>query len=257
MTQDLGPDEAPSPLNAPSALRPLGHDEVRVFVGDAAALAADSARGAQALGWMTPGERARFDRFRHDQDRWMFALGRAMARTLVGQALGIAPDAWRWREGPHGRPEIDAPGTDLHFNLSHSAGLVVCALARGRDVGVDIEHLDRRPPDRAIVTRYCSPEEAADVDAEGDAWPARFLRYWTLKEAYLKALGLGIAVHLSDISFSVDAAGHIRVTFERSLAGTDDRWAFCLMEPSPTHLMAVAGAMTVGRRPTFTVQAFS
>lgn len=253
MTQDPGLHHAPGPL---SALGALSADEVRAFVGDAVAFAADSARVAQVLGWMTADERARFDRFRHDQDRWMFALGRAMARTLVGQALGMAPDAWRWREGPHGRPEIDAPGTDLRFNLSHSAGLVVCALARGRDVGVDIEHLDRRAPDRAIVPRYCSSLEAADIAAQADAWPARFLRYWTLKEAYLKALGLGISVHLSDISFSVDASGHIRVTFERSLAGTDDRWAFYLMDPSPAHLMAIAAATTAGRRPRFTVRAF-
>lgn len=184
----------------------------------------------------------------------MFALGREMARTLVGQALGKAPDAWRWREGPHGRPEIDAPVTDLHFNLSHSAGLVACALARGRAVGVDIESLNRPAPDRAIVPRYCSPDEAADIQAQGDAWPARFLRYWTLKEAYLKARGLGIAVPLSDISFHVDC-DDIRVTFERSLAGTDNRWAFRLIAPSATHLLAIAASTEDGRHPDVTVQA--
>jgi 4'-phosphopantetheinyl transferase len=229
---------------------------VQASVAETAVFAADRARVTQALAWMTPDERARFDRFRHDQDRMMFALGRAMARTLVGRTLGIAPGAWRWREGPHGRPEIDSPATDLHFNLSHSAGLVVCALARGRSVGVDVEHLDRRAPDRAIVPRYCAPAEAADVEARGEAWPARFLQYWTLKEAYLKARGLGIAVHLSDIAFTLDAPGGIRVAFERSLAGTDDRWAFTLTQPTPAHLLALAVPTDDGARPAFRVQPF-
>ncbi len=133
----------------------------------------------------------------------MFGLGREMARSLVGVALGVPPESWIWREGPHGRPEIAAPDADLHFNLSHSAGVVVCALARGRTIGVDVEDLSRRAPDPAIVTRYCSPAEAEDVCAQGDRWRDRFLTYWTLKEAYLKARGLGIAVHLSDISFTL------------------------------------------------------
>ena len=229
--------------------------EVRAFVADAAAFGADHDRVAQALGWMTPLERTRHDRFRHDADRAMFALGRLMARTLVGRALGIDPGTWTWREGPHGRPEIDRPATDLHFNLSHSAGLVICALARGRAVGVDVEDLARRAPDPAIVPRYCSPAEADDVHAHGDRWRDRFLTYWTLKEAYLKARGVGISLPLSDISFTVDARG-ATIAFERSLTGADDRWTFHLWQPGARHLAAIAAEMADGVRPTFTVQPF-
>jgi len=240
--------------------------DVHVFVADALAFGTDADRIAQSLAWMAPVERARFDRFRHDADRSMFALGRLMARTLVGRALGVDPAAWAWREGPHGRPEVDHPSCDVHFNLSHSAGLVLCTIARGRAVGVDVENLARPRPNWGLVERYCSPSEADDIQSHGDRWPERFLTYWTLKEAYLKARGLGISVALSDISFVQNQAGptffekvgpaSISVRFERSLAGTDDRWAFHLFRPSERHLAAVAADAADGAQPAISVQPF-
>ncbi len=142
-------------------------NEVQVWHADAAALASDRAGITRALEWLQPEERGRFDRYRFDHDRMMFLLGRVMARALVGRALGVAPTAWRWREGAHGRPEIAAPDTTIHFNLAHSAGLVACAVASGREVGVDVEDLARATTDVALVRRYCSPEEALEIEGHG------------------------------------------------------------------------------------------
>ncbi len=139
--------------------------EVRAWYADIGPLEGDPARRSRALEWLTPDERARFDRYRYDTDRLMFALGRVMARRLVGRALDVAPTAWRWREGPHGRPEIASPDTPVHFNLAHSAGLVACVIGSGREVGVDVEDRERPPTDPAIVARFCSPAEVADIDA--------------------------------------------------------------------------------------------
>jgi len=236
-----------------SASSPIAIDEVRAVVAHVDQFARDADARARAVAWMTPEELVRFNRFRHDQDRWMFALGRSMARTLVGRELGVAPDGWRWREGPHGRPEIASPGTDLHFNVSHSAGLVVCALGRGRELGVDLENLDRHPPDPALVARYCSRSEAADIAAQGDRWRERFLVYWTLKEAYLKARGLGISVQLADISFALDGKGEAAIAFHNSLAGTDNRWRFHLQRHAPHHLIAVAASAATNGTPRVSV----
>jgi 4'-phosphopantetheinyl transferase len=226
---------------------------VGVWLADISLLASDAIR-ERSLAWLTPGERARFDRYRGDADRLMFLLGRVMARRLVGRALGVPPTAWRWREGPHGRPEIDAPPTELHFNLSHSSGLVACAVARDREVGVDVEDADRAPIDPAIVERFCSPDEAAAIRVGDPGWRDRFLEVWTLKEAYLKARGVGISVHLSDISFSV--GDEVQVRFQRSLADTDVRWAFRLVRATPRHLLAVAAGTRDGVRPAMAVEPF-
>ena len=75
-------------------------------------------------------ETARLARFAREVDGRMFLLGRLMARTLVGGALGCNPTAWTWREGERGRPEVGHPQSDVRFNLAHSAGLVVCAVTR-------------------------------------------------------------------------------------------------------------------------------
>ena len=232
----------------------VARGEIGAYVGRADAFAADARRIDRALAWMTQSERERYARFRHDRDRRMFALGREMARSLVGDALGVAPDAWTWREGPHGRPEIAAPAGDLHFNLSHSAGVVVCVLGRGRAIGVDIEDLTRRAPDPAIVARYCSPDEAEDVSAQADRWGDRFLTYWTLKEAYLKARGLGISVPLSEISFELGPPPRVR--FLQSLAGTHDGWMFHLMRIEPHHVAAAAVEIAAGDAPPFAVHEY-
>jgi 4'-phosphopantetheinyl transferase len=192
-----------------------------------------------AVAWLTPSERQRFDRFRADADRLMFLLGRTMARVLVGRQLGVPPTSWRWGEGPRGRPEIAAPASELRFNLAHSAGLVACAIASGRDIGVDVEDLARRRIEWAVVERYCAPEEIADIRAQDGRWHDRFLEYWTLKEAYLKARGLGISVPLAEVGFRWTARS-AALAFRGSLAGTDPRWTFRLDRVTDRHLVAVA-----------------
>jgi len=230
---------------------------VAVWYAATDALLPEAARRARAQSLLTSADRVRYDAFRHDADRTMFLAGRLMARTLVARALHVDPGAWQWREGPHGRPEICAPATQLSFSLAHSAGLVVCALAHGREVGVDVEDRERRPVDPQVVSRYCAPDEVRDIEAQGaHGWHDRFLIYWTLKEAYLKARGLGITLPLAQISFAFDAAGP-RVRFLESLAGTDDRWTFHIAQPTPRHVLAVAASRADDTRPSIAVAPFT
>jgi 4'-phosphopantetheinyl transferase len=214
-----------------------------------------SASHERGLGWLSPRERERYGRFRHDADREMFLLGRVMARTVVGRALGQRPDEWPWREGPRGRPEIDLPGVALSFNVAHSGGIVVCAVAREAEVGIDIEDRSRARLDRDLVDRYCSPAEVADIASQpNEGWRDQFLKYWTLKEAYLKARGLGIAVHLSDLSFNLTSPGQVTVEFLDSLAGADPAWAFDLRDLGSDHFVALAASTPKGVRPVFSLE---
>lgn len=206
---------------------------------------------ARAVAWLTSGERARHGRFRRDLDRDMFLLGRVMARAIVGRALDVAPTAWPWREGAHGRPEIDVPGCPFAFNIAHSGGLVACAFAQRHAVGVDIEDRQRAAIAPELVARCCSPAEAADINAwEPERWRDRFLQYWTLKESYLKACGLGISVHLADLSFSLHGED-IRLDRHGALATGGDDWAFELITLHADHYLAVAAPRLDGRRPRF------
>jgi 4'-phosphopantetheinyl transferase len=230
-------------------------DEVRAWHAHIDHALGDPAAVAHARQSLTDVEQARFERYHGDADRRMFLLGRVMSRGLVGRALNVGAGGWEWREGPHGRPEIAQPTTPVRFNLAHSAGLVVCAIASGRDVGVDVEDLQRPAIDPAMVNRYCAPAEAADIEAQGDRWRDRFLVYWTLKEAYLKARGLGISVPLRDICFVLQPPP-VRVTFLGSLAGTPSAWTFHLSQPTDRHLVAIAASAEDGVEPRVLISSY-
>jgi 4'-phosphopantetheinyl transferase len=230
---------------------------VSVWHATTAGVLEDDARRARALGWLSRADLVRHERYRFQTDRDMFLLGRVMARSLVARALGVGPREWEWREGPRGRPEIADPAAAgrVSFNIAHSAGLVVCAISTdGGTVGVDVEHRLRPPVDARMVRRYCAPYEVADIERQGpSAWQDQFLKYWTLKEAYLKARGVGIAVHLSDLSFTLGADA-IRLERLNSLSADDDAdWAFVLDASSPTHFVAAAVTAQADVRPTFSI----
>lgn len=203
-------------------------------------------RGAGALGRavaiLRPAEFTRYERFRQDADRDMFLVGRVMARAIVADALRTTPGGWPWREGPRGRPEVDADDCPISFNLAHSGGRVVCALSWLGAVGVDVEDRERASLDRGLVARCCDATEAADVDAHGDRWRDRFLQYWTLKESYLKAVGLGISVHLPDVRFRLTDG--VCPAFQGELAGADAGWTFDLTAIGDRYYVAVAASTT-------------
>src|SRR5690606_33310169 len=108
-----------------------------------------------------------------------------------------------------------APGqTDvpLVFNLSHTDGLIACAVSRGREVGVDVEWLDRRGGDIDVADRFFSRYEVQALYAQPpERRRDRFFRYWTLKESYIKARGMGLALPLDRFSFELDRGGAITI----------------------------------------------
>lgn len=228
---------------------------VAVFNADDGGL--DAAVWTRLREWLQPDERERADRYKDMEARASFLIGRGMARTMLSEVTGMRPAEWRFVEGAHGRPEIAAPDTPYHFNLAHSHGAVACIVGRDREIGVDVEFLDRPAASQDVAARVCSPDELADIHAANDAErQERFLVYWTLKEAYLKARGLGISVHLADVAFSL-ATGQPQFAPRGSLADADTRWTFQLAQPGPQHLMAVAVDTRGGSQPNIRFQRFA
>lgn len=137
-----------------------------------------------------------------DSAREQRSAARAGLRLLLGSYLGIDPRAVKILQGAFGRPEL-APVHDPHdlcFSLSHTAGLAVFAIGRGRAIGIDVEAVDRRAPSPGLIERALNDREAARVlRTDGRERTAAFLRYWTVKEAYAKALGLGLAIDLREV----------------------------------------------------------
>lgn len=150
--------------------------------------------------WLDESERKRYRRPARPEAQRRFLLGRALLRERLGRALGIEPGAVVLRHSAEGKPHLGEAGPE--FNLSHSGHWVALALSHAGPVGLDLEQPRKPRPLQAIARHYFHPDEARALEAlEGSALETGFYRLWTLKEAYLKALGTGLAGGLDRLYF--------------------------------------------------------
>ncbi|MEZ5797653.1 MAG: 4'-phosphopantetheinyl transferase superfamily protein [Paracoccaceae bacterium] len=197
---------------------------------------AGSARALQR--WrsaLSPDESARAARFVRPADADAFVVGRGMLRQILGQVTGLPPQDLVFDYGAQGRPSLRGAAMPL-FNLSHSGGRAVLAVADDGQPGVDIEWM--RPVEPAVAWHHFSQAENWALAAmTGAAWQDGFFRCWTRKEAVLKAHGDGLALPLSGFDVSLDAldACVLRMEFDDARA-----WRLAPFEPAPGYVGAVA-----------------
>ncbi|MEQ9322621.1 MAG: 4'-phosphopantetheinyl transferase superfamily protein [Polyangiaceae bacterium] len=209
----------------------------------------DPARRAAYDALLTDEERARHQRFMFARDRDLFLATRALVRCALSRYARVAPAAWRFERTEHGKPYLVGPPSapELHFNLSNTYGLVACAVSSTIErVGVDVENTTRGTDAIEIADRFFSELEVKALRALPEQHPReRFFSYWTLKESYIKARGLGLAIPLGHFSFLLDEAPPIAVVFDPRLEDDPERWRFRLFNASDRHTLAV-GADTGG-----------
>jgi len=202
---------------------------------------------------MTPEERDRHRRFKVEHARHEFLVTRLVVRTVLSRYADVDPAAWRFECNEQGKPAIAGPADvgDLRFNLSNTRGRVICGVAAADAIGVDVENMAVRGETVNIADRYFSAAEVEALNALPESrQPERFFRYWTLKESYIKARGLGLSIPLERFSFALDTPGPIRIAFDERLAGQDDatRWRFWQGKLSDRHMAAVAVRQARGGR---------
>ncbi len=152
---------------------------------------------------VAPAELERAGRILPAADRARFLLARALLRSVLGGETGADPRALAIETLPHGKPVLRENPGNLHFNLSHAHRYVMLAVGRDRELGVDIEYLGRPVATLELAQRYCTPMENAILrPMAGTARKHQFLRFWTRKEAFLKATGRGLTVPLRTIDVS-------------------------------------------------------
>jgi 4'-phosphopantetheinyl transferase len=156
---------------------------------------------------LTTDELARAGKFHFQRDAARFAVGRALLRTLLASYLGERdPRRVQLRDGVHGKPML-VDGNDIHFNLAHCGGFALLGIARGVEIGVDVEHVHDFTDMPMVMRASFAPSEVQAIAALGEAERVEaFYRCWTRKEAVLKALGWGLARPLD--SFVVDVGEH-------------------------------------------------
>lgn len=233
--------------DAPASQRPLlippGDGQVNLWLCSPSILTDELRAAYHDL--LNEAERRRLARFRVAHAADEFLLGRALLRSMLSAYAPVDPRAWEFEMGPHGKPALAGPALAprLGFNLSHTSGLVVCAVAAEVSLGVDVEHCGRQLEMREFSAANFAPIEQALIDATDDeALSEAFFQLWTLKEAYIKALGLGLNVPLD--SFWFDLADPLRL----GLADPEEaaRWRFAHEAPTAEHRLSVALAPAGG-----------
>jgi 4'-phosphopantetheinyl transferase len=201
--------------------------------------ALDEAAIAAATSVLSDEERAQYRRFRFAHDARDYAAAHALLRATLSRYGDRAPERWRFDKTPNGKPFLVDQGDDrAWFSLSHTAGMVACAVSADGDVGVDVECVDRHVEMSDIAARFFAPAEAAHLgQLDAAARRDRFFDLWTLKEALVKALGTGMAQSLAALAFTIGTGGHIRLDAPH-LETT--AWQFGLFAPGPRHRLAVA-----------------
>lgn len=195
-----------------------------------------------AVSLLSPAERARHDRFVYAHLRREYAVAHALLRSSLSIYTSAPPDAWTFEESGLGKPalaRLSGLAPNLSFNLTHTRGLVACAIAETADLGIDAEYVDRVVDEQAIARRYFASGEVAQLErCSSGQRTMRFFELWTLKEAYLKGTGRGLVTPLSVMSFTLGNSGRIGVTPSTRI---DARvWQFALFAPGLSHRIAVA-----------------
>ncbi len=185
----------------------------------------------------------RYQRFFFEPDRLTFLVAHALVRTALSSYSPTLPAQWSFRFNRYGRPEIDAAGgsSSLRFNLTHSGDLVACVVSKTIACGIDVESM--RPVENLmrLARAVLAPQELEELRSRppGERL-AHFYEYWTLKESYIKARGLGLSLPLRALDFRFEGA-HL-AGFETTAAVGDDRsyWQFSVGQVDASHKLAVA-----------------
>ena len=209
----------------------------------------------RSLAGLSPAERVKSERYRCEQDRRNRALAYSLVRTTLSRYCELNPLDWTFSRDGNGKPvHVNETGKTpgLTFSLSHTPGCVVCAIAPGLDVGVDVERIDLRFDWADVAGRYFGADEIVQLEARpAQGRTTRFVELWTLKEAYCKATGTGLTEPMP--RFHICSAGS-SITSISSPDLDPHTWQFGLFTVEPHFRVGVAiacnnpGAWTISAR---------
>jgi 4'-phosphopantetheinyl transferase len=190
---------------------------------------------------LSPDERARAARFHFEKHRVSYSVWRGLLRVLLGHYLGEEPGALKFCYGPFGKPALDGGRDDLRFNCSHSDRLALYAFARGREVGVDVEHVRPDFGGVEIAERFFSAREVAALLAVPKAdRSAAFFGCWTRKEAFIKVVGEGLSFPLHQFEVSLSASETDLLLSVKGSRQEAARWLVCDLTPGHGYRGALA-----------------
>jgi 4'-phosphopantetheinyl transferase len=203
-------------------------------------------------------EKEQEPRFYFARDQRRYLITRALVRTVLSRYAEVDPREWAFSTNAYGRPEIvntQAKDACLSFNISHTHSLIVLGVTRGRALGVDVENFRTRTAPIAVANHYFAPEEVAALAvAPPEQQPYRFFEYWTFKESYIKARGMGLSLPLDKFSFHFPNDRAVEIAIHPELADDAARWQFWQFQPRPEYLVAICAERAGDSSPSLVVR---
>jgi 4'-phosphopantetheinyl transferase len=181
-------------------------------------------------------------RFYFARDRLRYLVTRALVRTVLSRYAQVQPSDWIFSSNEYGRPEIANAQVDrnLSFNISHTHALIVLGVTCSGALGVDVENIAERAVSIDIADRYFSRHEVVALNAVPAAHQQRrFFEYWTFKEAYIKARGMGLSLPLDKFSFHYPSDDRVGLSIDPELKDDAGRWRVWQFSPRPEYLVAM------------------
>ncbi len=220
----------------------MGDDEVHVW---RAALDQTPSQIHGFLHYLAADERARAERFYFERDREHFIVARGVLRAILGSYLNRAPECLSFCYSSLGKPALagESDGDAIRFNVSHSHGVALYAVTRGREVGIDLERIRFDLAVAEIAERFFSRREVAmlrTLPPEGQR--QAFFRCWTRKEAYTKARGEGLSLPLDQFDVSLAPGEPAAVLGTQRDPSEAFRWSLQELTPAPGYVAALAVA---------------
>ena len=190
-------------------------------------------------------EQARSGRFYFERDREHFIVARGVLRAILGGYLNRMPACLSFSYSSHGKPALagESDGDAIRFNMSHSRGVALYAVARGREVGIDLERIRFDLAVAEIAGQFFSPQEVAMLrELPTEAQSQAFFRCWTRKEAYVKARGEGLSLPLDEFDVSLAPGEPAAVLGTQRDPSEASRWSLQELTPAPGFVAALAVA---------------
>lgn len=184
----------------PSSLIDLENNKIDLWSIDPTLLSMQSIEWLSTL--LSPVESDNILRYKNKSAKHTALITRAISRLILAQYTGIEPSALVFTRNEHGKPELAVNPLKIRFNLSHNNQQIIMAVCVNDDIGCDIEDPARQVSIETITRRFFAPQEHKLIfDMEGEAQQQRFFEVWTLKEAFVKAIGVGISLGLDTFYF--------------------------------------------------------
>jgi 4'-phosphopantetheinyl transferase len=184
-------------------------------------------------------EQEQYQQLKHADNGWDYLVSRALLRTALAEYCELSPEVLEFRVNDFGKPELinSSVSPIIQFNTAHTNGLTVCVVTRDHAIGVDAESRAESPGILDVAEDYFSSMELQALKSREESQQLNyFYRYWTLKEAYIKARGEGLSIPLHDFSIALGEDGE----FQEFVGPEAECWDFRLLGQNTAYTAALS-----------------